>query len=338
MTTMTMVEGFVLQREAHIPELNTRAKLYRHAKTGAEILSLENDDENKVFGITFRTPVSDSTGVMHILEHSVLGGSKKYPVKEPFIELAKGSLKTFLNALTYPDRTCYPVASTNSQDFYNLMDVYLDAVFNPLLTPEHLQQEGWHYELNAPDEPLTYKGIVFNEMKGAYSSPERALGEQVEKSIFPDNAYHFSSGGDPRNIPDLTYEHFKSTYQTYYHPSNALIFFYGDDDPTERLRRIDAYLRSAAQSGRILRRWTRGRSSEEGDGRGELAAGRDDEPGIRAGAQHSRIYSDWYAGFTVTPGADRFWSGRGSGPTWPRRQHSSDVFLNWLERDCRRRR
>ncbi|HLH71842.1 MAG TPA: insulinase family protein, partial [Chloroflexota bacterium] len=243
MTTMTMVEGFVLQREAHIPELNTRARLYRHAKTGAEILSLENDDENKVFGITFRTPVSDSTGVMHILEHSVLGGSKKYPVKEPFIELAKGSLKTFLNALTYPDRTCYPVASTNSQDFYNLMDVYLDAVFNPLLTPEHLQQEGWHYELNAPDEPLTYKGIVFNEMKGAYSSPERALGEQVEKSIFPDNAYHFSSGGDPRNIPDLTYEHFKSTYQTYYHPSNALIFFYGDDDPTERLRRIDAYLR-----------------------------------------------------------------------------------------------
>ena len=239
---MTTLAGFALQREAQIPELNIRARLYRHLKTGAELLSLENDDENKVFGINFRTPVSDSTGVMHILEHSVLGGSKKYQVKEPFIELAKGSLKTFLNALTYPDRTCYPVASTNTQDFYNLMDVYLDAVFNPLLTPEHLQQEGWHYELNDPNEPLTYKGIVFNEMKGAYSSPERALGEEIEKSLFPDNAYHFSSGGDPKNIPDLTYEHFKSSYQTYYHPSNALIFFYGDDDPTERLRRVDAYL------------------------------------------------------------------------------------------------
>ncbi len=241
-TTLTTTAGFVLEREADIPELNTHAKLYRHEKTGAQLLSLENEDENKVFGITFRTPVSDSTGVMHILEHSVLGGSQKYPAKEPFIELAKGSLKTFLNAMTFPDRTVYPVASTNAQDFYNLVDVYLDAVFAPLLTPEHLQQEGWHYELNDPSEPLTFKGIVFNEMKGAYAAPERALGEELEKALFPDTAYRFSSGGDPKDIPNLTYEQFTRTYHTYYHPSNALIFFYGDDEPNERLRRLAAYL------------------------------------------------------------------------------------------------
>jgi len=239
---MTTTHGFELVRETEIGELNTKARLYRHAKTGAELLSLETDDENKVFGINFRTPVADSTGVPHILEHSVLGGSKKYPVKEPFIELVKGSMKTFLNAFTYPDRTCYPVASTNLQDFYNLIDVYLDAVFHPLLTPEHLEQEGWHFELDSPEAPLTFKGIVFNEMKGAYASPDRAMHEKATQSLFPDNAYRFSSGGDPKDIPNLTYEHFKGFYQTYYHPSNALIFFYGDDDPAERLRRVDEYL------------------------------------------------------------------------------------------------
>jgi len=239
---MTTIYGFELIRETAVAELNTTARLYRHQKTGAELLSLETEDENKVFGITFRTPVSDSTGVPHILEHSVLGGSRKYPVKEPFIELVKGSMKTFLNAFTYPDRTCYPVASTNLADFYNLIDVYLDAVFHPLLTPEHLQQEGWHYELDSPDAPLTFKGIVFNEMKGAYASPDRAMYERATQSLFPDNGYRFSSGGDPKDIPSLTYEHFKGFYQTYYHPANALIFFYGDDDPTERLRRVDAYL------------------------------------------------------------------------------------------------
>ncbi|MBP7045924.1 MAG: insulinase family protein, partial [Chloroflexi bacterium] len=158
--------GFELLREEHIAELNTQARLYRHQKTGAELLSLSNEDENKVFGINFRTPPADSTGLPHIMEHSVLGGSRKYQVKEPFVELLKGSLYTFVNAFTSADRTSYPVASTNAQDFYNLVDVYLDAVFYPLITPHHLQQEGWHYELESLEAPLTYKGVVFNEMKG----------------------------------------------------------------------------------------------------------------------------------------------------------------------------
>lgn len=238
--------GFELLREAEIPELNTHAKLYRHQKTGAELLSLENQDENKSFGIAFRTPVSDSTGVTHILEHSVLGGSKKFPVKEPFVELIKGSLKTFVNAFTYPDRTVYPVASTNLQDFYNLVDVYLDAVFHPLLTPEHLQQEGWHYEVNDAGE-LTFGGIVFNEMKGAYSAPERRLHAAAEKTIFPDTTYHHESGGHPAHIPDLTYEQFTRYYETFYHPSNAFIVFSGDDPPEERLRRVDTYLSEYAR-------------------------------------------------------------------------------------------
>lgn len=162
---MTNPYGFELLREQDIPELNTRARLFRHVKTGAEMLSLENDDENKSFGITFRTPPRDSTGIAHILEHSVLCGSRKYPVKEPFVELLKGSMKTFLNALTYPDKTCYPVASTNLQDFYNLIDVYLDAVFYPRITPEILQQEGWHYHLEQPEDELIFKGVVFNETR-----------------------------------------------------------------------------------------------------------------------------------------------------------------------------
>ncbi|MGQ9889004.1 MAG: insulinase family protein [Aggregatilineales bacterium] len=234
--------GFTLVREQNIPEINTRARIWRHDRTGAELISMENDDENKVFGITFATPTSDSTGLPHILEHSVLCGSRKYPVKDPFVQLAKGSLHTFLNAFTFPDKTCYPVASQNLQDFYNLIDVYLDAVFYPRITPEILQQEGWHYELEAVDAPLAYKGVVFNEMKGAYSSPDNLLGRFSERSLFPDTIYGNDYGGDPREIPNLTYEAFKRFHETYYHPSNARIWFYGDDDPDERLRLIDAFI------------------------------------------------------------------------------------------------
>ncbi|MBN1829892.1 MAG: insulinase family protein, partial [Deltaproteobacteria bacterium] len=235
-------EGFELLREQRIEELKTEARLYRHRGTGAEILSLINEDENKVFGITFRTPPPDSSGVAHILEHSVLCGSRKYPVKEPFVEILKGSLQTFLNAFTYPDKTCYPVASQNLQDFYNLIDVYLDAVFYPRITGHIFEQEGWHYELDDPGEALRYKGVVFNEMKGAYSSPDRLLAEHSQHSIFPDSPYGLDSGGDPSVIPSLAYEDFMAFHRTYYHPSNARIFFYGDDEPDERLRLIGAYL------------------------------------------------------------------------------------------------
>ena len=240
---MTAKHGFQLLKEQEIKELKTLAKVYRHSKTGAQLLSLTTDDENKVFGITFRTPPSDSTGVAHILEHSVLCGSRKYPVKEPFVELLKGSLQTFLNAFTYPDKTCYPVASQNLQDFYNLIDVYVDAVFYPRITRSIFQQEGWHFELENADDPLSYKGVVFNEMKGAYSSPDNLLSEQSLQSLFPDNAYGFDSGGDPKQIPHLTYEQFHSFHKRYYHPSNARIYFYGDDDPDERLRLINEYLK-----------------------------------------------------------------------------------------------
>lgn len=235
--------GFELVRSEKIKEYNTHANLYRHIKTGAELLSLENEDENKVFGITFRTPVDDSTGVPHIMEHSVLCGSRKYPVKEPFVELMKGSLNTFLNAFTYPDKTCYPVASQNLQDFYNLIDVYMDAVFYPLITPYTLMQEGWHFEIEDPQKPLTFKGVVFNEMKGAYSDPESVLSDQIQYSLFPENTYQYDSGGNPAVIPDLTYDQFKRFHETYYHPSNSRIFFYGDDDPERRLAMMDEYLR-----------------------------------------------------------------------------------------------
>jgi Zn-dependent M16 (insulinase) family peptidase len=240
---MTIVHGFEPIREEEIREYDTLARLFRHAKTGARLLSLENNDENKVFGITFRTPPPDSTGLPHIMEHSVLSGSRKYPVKEPFVELVKGSLNTFLNAMTFPDKTCYPVASQNLQDFYNLIDVYLDAVFYALISPHTLEQEGWHYELENPDDPLAYKGVVFNEMKGAYSSPDSLLARYSQRSVFPGNNYGLDSGGDPEVIPDLTYEQFRNFHRTYYHPSNAYIFFYGDDDPQERLRLMDEYLK-----------------------------------------------------------------------------------------------
>ncbi|WP_147819668.1 insulinase family protein [Salidesulfovibrio onnuriiensis] len=236
-----MTHGFEKIRELEIPELNSKAEVYRHVKTGGRVLSIINDDENKVFGISFRTPPSDSTGIAHILEHSVLCGSRKYPVKEPFVELLKGSLQTFLNALTFPDKTCYPVASANRQDFYNLVDVYLDAVFFPNLDRNRLKQEGWHYELAEPEGEMTYKGVVYNEMKGAYSSPDSLLYEHSQQSLFPDNTYGLDSGGDPEVIPDLTWEQFSEFHRTHYHPSNAYAYFYGDDDPEKRLEILAEY-------------------------------------------------------------------------------------------------
>lgn len=238
-----MSRQFKLIEERNLPELNALARYYVHKRTGARLLSVINDDENKVFSINFRTPPRDSTGAAHILEHSVLNGSEKYPVKEPFVELVKGSLATFINAFTYPDKTCYPVASQNLQDFYNLIDVYMDAVFHPLISEQTLMQEGWHYELDDPSEPLTYKGVVFNEMKGAYSSPDGLLETKVINSLFPKHVYGVDSGGDPRHIPDLTYEDFKAFHASYYHPSNSFIFFYGNDDPEKRLELMERYLK-----------------------------------------------------------------------------------------------
>jgi Zn-dependent M16 (insulinase) family peptidase len=239
---MTATHGFELIREEAVAEINSTARHYRHFKTGAELLSLVNSDENKVFGVSFATPPTDSTGVAHILEHSVLCGSRKYPIKEPFVELMKSSLNTFLNAMTFPDKTCYPVASQNIQDFYNLIDVYLDAVFYPRLTLQIFQQEGWHYEIDAPEAPIMYKGVVFNEMKGNYSSPDSMLRELSQQSLYPDITYGLDSGGDPKHIPDLTYAGLKAFHQRHYHPSNAKFFFYGDDDPEERLRLLAGWL------------------------------------------------------------------------------------------------
>jgi len=239
---MKFSHGFEMVETRQIEEINSKVTLYRYQKTGTELLSVENDDENKVFGVTFRTPPSASTGLPHIMEHAVLCGSKRFPVKEPFVELRKGSLQTFLNAFTYPDKTCYPLASQNLEDFYNLIDVYVDAVFYPLIPPNILDQEGWHYELDNPNEPLSFKGVVFNEMKGAYSDPENILGRKIIRSLFPDNAYQFDSGGDPQVIPELNYADFKSFHEDYYHPSNARLFFYGDDPPEVRLEKMDAIL------------------------------------------------------------------------------------------------
>ncbi|KAG5405951.1 hypothetical protein IGI04_012070 [Brassica rapa subsp. trilocularis] len=236
--------GFEKVSEEFISECKSKATLFKHKKTGCEVMSVSNEDENKVFGIVLRTPPKDSTGIPHILEHSVLCGSRKYPLKEPFVELLKGSLHTFLNAFTYPDRTCYPVASTNTKDFYNLVDVYLDAVFFPKCVDDvhTFQQEGWHYELNDPSEDISYKGVVFNEMKGVYSQPDNILGRIAQQAISPDNTYGVDSGGDPKDIPNLTFEEFKEFHRKYYHPSNARIWFYGDDDPLQRLRILSEYL------------------------------------------------------------------------------------------------
>lgn len=236
------VHDFVLEREEYVQEIASFTRLWRHTRTGTELLSVLNEDENKTFGVVFRTPPSDSTGVPHILEHSVLCGSAKYPVKEPFVELIKSSLNTFLNAFTFPDKTCYPVASCNERDFYNLVDVYMDAVFHPTLTPDTLAQEGHHLELEKKDDPVSIKGVVYNEMKGAYSSSDRVLAELSQRMLFPDTTYGVESGGHPRNIPDLTWEQFKGFYDQYYHPSNARMWFYGDDAEEKRLEKANSFL------------------------------------------------------------------------------------------------
>ena len=230
-----MHEAFTLEREEQLGELGGVARLWRHKQTGAQLLSVCNTDENKCFGVTLRTPPSDSTGVAHILEHSVLCGSAKYPVKEPFVELLKGSLQTFLNAMTFPDKTCYPVASANLHDFYNLVDVYIDAVFHPIISEDIFRQEGWHLEADSPEGPFAYKGVVYNEMKGVYSSPDSILAEQSQQSLFPSMCYGLDSGGNPNDIPKLTYKAFCDFHTEFYHPSNARFFFWGDDPEAKRL-------------------------------------------------------------------------------------------------------
>ena len=234
--------GFTLIREESMREAGGMVRLWKHDSTGAELLSICNDDENKSFGVAFRTPPKDSTGVAHILEHSVLCGSDRYPVKEPFVELLKSSLQTFLNALTFPDKTCYPVASCNLQDFYNLMDVYLDAVFHPRIDENVLRQEGWHIEADEADGPWAFKGVVFNEMKGVYSSPDSVLMEECQHAVFPDMLYSLDSGGDPAVIPSLTYEAFREFHSSYYHPSNARFFFWGDDPEEGRLAKVAEFI------------------------------------------------------------------------------------------------
>lgn len=232
-----MNKNYTIIKEEKIEELDGTGYLLRHNKTGARVVVISNQDDNKVFQIGFKTPPKDDTGVAHILEHSVLCGSKEFPMKDPFVELVKGSLNTFLNAMTYPDKTVYPVASQNEKDFFNLVHVYLDAVFYPNIykKPEIMEQEGWHYDLESEDAPVIYNGVVFNEMKGVFSSPDQQLARIIQKSLLPDTPYGFESGGDPVAIPDLTYEMFLDFHRTYYHPSNSYIYLYGDMD-------VDQYL------------------------------------------------------------------------------------------------
>ena len=241
------IPAYEVVKQENLTDIHSTGYLLRHKKTGARLILIENDDENKVFSIAFRTPPANSTGVPHILEHSVLCGSREFPLKDPFVELVKGSLNTFLNAMTYPDKTCYPVASCNDQDFQNLMHVYLDAVFYPNIykKEEIFRQEGWNYHLEKPEGPLTYNGVVYNEMKGAFSSPDEVLDRQIKTSLFPDNTYGVESGGDPENIPDLSYEEFLDFHRTYYHPSNSYLYLYGNMDMEEKLRFIDEKYLSA---------------------------------------------------------------------------------------------
>lgn len=235
------IRNYTVRKEEKIEEINGTAYLLEHDKTKAKVLLVLNEDTNKVFSIGFRTPPSDDTGVPHITEHSVLCGSRKFPVKDPFVELAKGSLNTFLNAMTYPDKTVYPIASVNDKDFHNLMEVYLDAVFYPntYSNDKILKQEGWHYHLEDMNDEISYNGVVYNEMKGAYSSAEQMLMQAIQKSLLPDTTYGCDSGGDPKAIPDLTYEAFLDFHKKYYHPSNSYIYLYGDVDVEKELAFID---------------------------------------------------------------------------------------------------
>ena len=227
--------------EEELKDLNSAGIILRHKKSGARVVVISNDDNNKVFSIGFKTPPFNDTGMQHIIEHSTLCGSRKYPVKDPFVELCKGSLNTFLNAMTYPDKTVYPVASCNDTDFKNIMDVYMDAVFYPAMyeKPEIFMQEGWHYELDNADDDIKYNGVVFNEMKGVYSSADDVLSRYTFVSLFPDSEYKNESGGDPEAIPQLKYEDFIKYHKEYYHPVNSYIYLYGDIDVDERLEYLN---------------------------------------------------------------------------------------------------
>ncbi|MDY6104452.1 MAG: insulinase family protein, partial [Acetatifactor sp.] len=241
--------AYEVLEKRRIDDIDSESWLLRHKKTGARVALLENNDDNKVFYIGFRTPPKDSTGVAHIIEHSVLCGSEHFPVKDPFVELVKGSLNTFLNAMTYPDKTVYPVASTNDKDFSNLVHVYLDAVFRPNIyrNPSIFRQEGWHYELSEEGE-LSVNGVVYNEMKGAFSAPDDVLAREIMRSLYPDTTYGFESGGDPEVIPELTYEDFLNFHKTYYHPSNSYIYLYGKMDMAEKLAFLDEEYLSGYES------------------------------------------------------------------------------------------
>ena len=239
--SLANLKGYEQIEERDLTDIHAKGTLLKHNKSGARIVLVENDDENKVFSVGFRTPPPDDTGVPHILEHAVLCGSRNFPVKDPFVELAKGSLNTFLNAMTYPDKTIYPVASCNDKDFQNLLHVYLDAVFFPNIYKhkEIFKQEGWSYKLASAEDKLEYNGVVYNEMKGAFSSPDGVLDRMIMNSLFPDNSYGNESGGDPESITDLTYEGFLDFHRTYYHPSNSYIYLYGKMDFEEKLTWMD---------------------------------------------------------------------------------------------------
>ena len=238
---ISALTSYELVQQKSLKDLKSEGYFLRHKKSGAKILLMENDDDNKVFFVGFRTPPEDSTGLPHILEHSVLCGSKNFPLKDPFVELVKGSLNTFLNAMTYPDKTVYPIASCNDKDFQNLMHVYMDAVFYPNIYQheEIFRQEGWSYQLESEEDALTYNGVVYNEMKGAFSSPEGVLDRMILNTLFPDTCYANESGGDPECIPNLTYEQFLDFHKKYYHPSNSYIYLYGDMDFVEKLQWLD---------------------------------------------------------------------------------------------------
>ena len=246
--------GFKVKEKTFIEELKSDASILEHIKSGAKVLYIGNNDDNKVFSISFRTPPNDDSGVAHILEHSVLCGSRKYRLKEPFVELVKGSMNTFLNAMTYPDKTMYPVASRNDKDFHNLMDVYLDAVFYPLIYENDytLLQEGWHYSIHNEKEPLKYNGVVYNEMKGVFSSADALLDYESMRALFPDTSYRFESGGHPDSIPELTQEQFLTFHQTYYSPENSYIYLYGDLDILKTLEFLDnEYLNNFTKNGKV---------------------------------------------------------------------------------------
>ena len=247
------LSSYEIIEKREIADINSVTYLCRHKKTGAKVALVSNDDDNKVFYIGFRTPPKDSTGVAHILEHSVLCGSKEFPVKDPFVELVKGSLNTFLNAMTYPDKTIYPVASCNDKDFQNLIHVYLDAVFYPNIYKNEsiFRQEGWHYEMESPEDELTINGVVYNEMKGAFSSPDDVLEREMMNSLYPNTTYGCESGGDPEVIPELTYEDFLDFHRKYYHPSNSYIYLYGNMDMAEKLQFIDEQYLSAFEKQEI---------------------------------------------------------------------------------------